>query len=202
METIEFDETTISNIDMDTTEAKELLLKNIMDQYSQEIMWLAYSYVKDYYIAEDLTQEVFVKCYEKIHTFKGESSLKTWLFIITINKCKDHLRSSYFKKFIPSIIHPYKLTTTKESPDKVMEKEYNKKTLSDAILLLPLKYREVIILFYFQDLKIKQISDLLNTNENTIKTRLRKAKKLLLGHYQAEEGGEELHGKRAIKFKE
>jgi RNA polymerase sigma-70 factor, ECF subfamily len=170
------------NLDLDN----EQILIKLMDKYSQEVMWLAYSYVKDMYIAEDLTQEVFIKCYENLDTFRGHSTIRTWLFRITINSCKDYLKSSYFKRMIPSIIKPNRIFVAKDTPEHMVQLKYQKKNLSKHLLSMPVKYREVIILYYFQELKIKEISNLLNTNENTIKTRLRKAKNLLVARYEKE----------------
>ncbi len=80
----------------------EIWLNDLMNEYGQEIIWLAYSYVRDKSTAEDLAQNAFLKCYQKIDTFKNDSSIKSWLYRITINCCKDYLKSSYFRRILPT----------------------------------------------------------------------------------------------------
>ena len=72
----------------------------MMNKYGQEILQLVYSYVNNKEVAEDLTQDIFVKCYKSLHTYKGKSKLKTWLWRIAINHCKDYLKSWYNKNVI------------------------------------------------------------------------------------------------------
>jgi RNA polymerase sigma factor (sigma-70 family) len=69
-----------------------------MSNYGTQILHLSYSYVRDRQTAEDLTQEIFVKCYEKLHTFNGNSSIETWLYRIAANHCKDYLKSWQFRR--------------------------------------------------------------------------------------------------------
>lgn len=169
----------------------EEILINLMEEYSQEVMWLAFGYVKDMFIAEDLTQEVFIKIFHNLDTFEGKSSIRTWLFSITINTCKDYLKSSYFKRIIPSILNLNKIPIGKnDTPENLLQTKQQNETLSKHLLSLPLKYREVIILYYFQEFKIREISNLLKINENTIKTRLKKAKIKLADKYVTEGGFE------------
>ena len=81
-------------------EDKEDLIDEIMNKYGQEILQLVYSYVNNKEVAEDLTQDIFVKCYKSLHTYKGKSKLRTWLWRIAINHCKDYIKSWYNKKVI------------------------------------------------------------------------------------------------------
>ena len=148
----------------------------LMDNYGQQVIALAYTYVKQKEVAEDIAQEVFIKCYERLDTFRNESSYKTWIYRITINKCKDVLRSWSFKHLIFTDFIFYKKDNPKNSPElKSIEKEENE-LLSESVMSLPIKLREVIILFYYEDLSIEEISNLIECNENTIKTRLHRAR--------------------------
>lgn len=81
-------------------EDKTELIDNIMTMYGQEILQLVYSYVNNKEIAEELTQDIFVKCYNSLHTFKGKSTIRTWLWRIAINHSKDYLKSWYNKNVI------------------------------------------------------------------------------------------------------
>ncbi|MEH6992473.1 sigma-70 family RNA polymerase sigma factor [Neobacillus drentensis] len=161
------------------TEDKNLLIDEIMNQYGQEILQLAYSYVNNKAIAEDLTQDIFVKCYNALHTYSGKSKLRTWLWRIAINHCKDFLRSWYNRNVVVTGDDLTANGTKKELVEQaVIQKEEGDQLISE-IMKLPIKYREVIYLFYYQELTIIEIAELTDTGANTVKTRLRRAKELL-----------------------
>lgn len=81
---------------------KEQIIDQLMDEYSDDILHLVYTYVKNQATAEDLTQEIFIKCYEKLHQFNEQATIKTWLYRIASNHCKDYLRSWYYRKIMLS----------------------------------------------------------------------------------------------------
>ena len=158
---------------------KEKLLDQLMDNYGQSLLQLAYSYVGNREVAEDLTQEVFVKCYQRLDQYQGKSSLKTWLWRIAINHCKDYLRSWYHKHIVISEEQAkHTSSQEKEVEDQVIQR-YEDEQLVKIVLSLPDTYKEVIYLFYYEELSIKEISYLTSVNQNTIKTRLKRAKEIL-----------------------
>lgn len=148
------------------------LLEEAVTNYGKQMTNLAYTYVKDWSLAEDIIQEVFIKALRNMNKFRGQSSLKTWLYSITANHCKDYLRSSYFRRVVLSNVFPLR----HKDEEKVNGENHN---LSTYVIKLPVKYREVIILHYYEDLKIREISELLEVNEATIKSRLQRARKIL-----------------------
>lgn len=156
----------------------EQIIEELMIEHGNELTFLAYSYVKNAEEAKDIVQNVFVAAFQHLAAFRGDSSLKTWLYRITINKCKDHLKSSLFKRVILLGTSPE--TNKKESPidENYLEQEASK-VIKKAVFTLRLKYREVILMRYYQDLTIKEISAILNLREATVNTRLRRAKKQL-----------------------
>jgi RNA polymerase sigma-70 factor, ECF subfamily len=162
----------------------ELTLKSLMKEYGQSVLWLAYSYVKDRNLAEDITQDVFISCYEKIHTFREESSLKTWVYRITTNRCKDVMKSRAFKykKITQTLFDHY--FSKDPTPEDFLIKKSEEDELSVKVLSLPLKYREVIFLYYFENLKLEEISSLLSLKTNTVKTRLHRGRDLLKQMYE------------------
>lgn len=161
------------------TENKDLLIDEIMNQYGQEILQLTYSYVNNKAVAEDLTQDIFVKCYNALHTYSGKSKLRTWLWRITMNHCKDFLRSWYTRNVVATGEELTHNGTKKELVEQAVIQREEDDELISAIMTLPIKYREVIYLFYYQELPIKEIAELTDTGINTVKTRLRRAKELL-----------------------
>lgn len=161
------------------TEDKEVIFDEIMNSYGQDILRLVYSYVNNKELAEDLTQDIFVKCYKALHTYRGKSKLKTWLWRIAINHCKDFLKSWYNKNVIVSENESSNNRTKKEMVEQVIIQKEEDDQLIFALMTLPIKYREVIYLFYYEELLIKDITVLTGTTDNTVKTRLRRAKELL-----------------------
>lgn len=155
--------------------SNEILLKNLMIEHGTELKRIAYLYVKDYSLAEDIIQEVFISCYHHLNTFRQESSYKTWLIRITVNKSKDMLRKWSFRNLIPkNDIEPtmFEINTPETTTVNVAEK----KELIRNVMKLPIKLREVIILFYYKELSVQEMSEVLQLSESTIKTRLFRAR--------------------------
>jgi RNA polymerase sigma-70 factor, ECF subfamily len=159
-------------------------LSLLMREYGQRVLWLSYSYVKDKNLAEDITQDVFLNCYEKLGTFREESSIKTWIYRITTNRCKDVMKSRVYKykKITQSLFDQF--VSKDDTPEVVLMRKAEEKELSLAVLALPLKYREVIFLYYFENQKVDEISKLLSINANTVKTRLFRGRELIKQMYE------------------
>lgn len=164
---------------------KEEMLHRLMEEYGDMVIRLAYTYVKQKELAEDISQEVFISCYKNLETFRNKSTYKTWLYQITVNKCKDHFRRwSYRNISYHDFIRSVFASGDKSVESNIVDKE-NQEMIFEKVLSLPIKYREVIILHYYEALSINDISDLLGSNSNTVKTRLHRARNLL-GSYLKE----------------
>ncbi|WP_342558798.1 sigma-70 family RNA polymerase sigma factor [Metasolibacillus sp. FSL K6-0083] len=151
-------------------------LKEIMNLYTESLIRLAYYYVKDRQVAEDIVQEVFIKIYHHPDKYEERGQLQAYLYKMTANKSKDYLRSwSYKKVQLQNKIFP---STSKMEPDELVRKD-EEAIVAEAILELPLKQREVLIYFYFNEMNIKDIASILFIPESTVKTRLRRGKELL-----------------------
>jgi RNA polymerase sigma-70 factor (ECF subfamily) len=149
----------------------------LIELYSKDVYKVAYFYVKDQGKAEDITQEVFLTCFEKLKDFRGDfSQIKHWLLKITSNKAKDYLKSWAYKYMTLSNSFIETMRSKEPLQESILMKKHENAVLAVHILNLPIKYREVILLYYYQELKIHEIADLLNTNENSVKTRLRRGK--------------------------
>jgi len=153
----------------------EQKFQEVMQEYTDYLLRLAYLYVKDWSAAEDIVQDVFLKFYQKFEQFEERSSLKTYLAKMTINKSKDYLKSWRYRKQI--LTNSFSSQTNKARNEFIEHDE--KLELADAVLQLPLKYREVIIYYYFEELSVLEVAQILLISDNTVKTRLRKARGLL-----------------------
>ncbi|WP_088102849.1 sigma-70 family RNA polymerase sigma factor [Halalkalibacter urbisdiaboli] len=158
---------------------KEAFLIDVMNKYGDDVLRLIYSYVKQQDVAEDLAQDVFLKVFQKIEQYEHRSSFKTWLFRIAINSSKDYIKSWHVRHVEANDYINAASDEHSETPeDRVLVKS-DEEELVNYILSLPLKYREVIYLFYYEECSTQMISQLLKVNENTVKTRLFQARKKL-----------------------
>ncbi|MFC4353865.1 sigma-70 family RNA polymerase sigma factor [Chryseomicrobium palamuruense] len=156
-------------------EKLKLDFEKMVDNYGEALMRLAFTYVKNRQVAEDIVQDVFIRAYEKIDDFRGESSYQTYLYRMTVNRCHDHFRSWSFRNLIFSDKNfNYKRQENSVETEMLSETVHN--VLGEEILSLPLKYREVIVFHYYKEYSINQIANILAISTNTVKTRLRRAK--------------------------
>lgn len=153
----------------------EIEFQKLMIDHTDYLLKIAFLYVKDWQAAEDIVQDVFITFYQKSSQYEGRSSIKTYLTKMTINRCKDYLKSWRFRM---QVVTTRFTNAFHLERNRVIEQD-EKIQLADAVLKLPIKYREVIIHYYFEELLIVDIAQLLNLSENTVKTRLRKARTLL-----------------------
>ena len=121
---------------------------------------------------DDLVQETFVKIYLKQDSFKGESSIDTWIYRITANTAMDHLRK---KKQWTNLISRFLL-----QPEKKKDPSLDRKILAQEVLeQLPVAERLVIVLYYLEEYQQDEISKILQIPLGTVKSRLHNAKKRL-----------------------
>ncbi|MFP3916315.1 sigma-70 family RNA polymerase sigma factor, partial [Lysinibacillus telephonicus] len=147
---------------------------SIINEHNDYLLQLTYLYVKDWNTAEDIVQEVFINYWMKEEQFQAQSSLRTYLTRIAINRCKDYLKSwRYRTQTLTNVF------TGMIRPKNQLILQDEQLILADAVLALPIKFREVIILYYFKELTIREIAVIINTSESTIKYRLRSAKERL-----------------------
>lgn len=174
--------------------SKDDLLTWLMEEYGDMVIRLAYTYVKQRQIAEDISQEVFISCYHHLDQFQHKSSYKTWIYRITVNKCKDLIKSWSFK----NITYKDKIVSLLKNGSKSTEAQLvdqeEKEAIFAQVLQLPIKLREVIILFYYEGLSIQEIADMINLNANTVKTRLHRGRTSL----QTKMEGAGIHGTIAL----
>ncbi|MRH42501.1 sigma-70 family RNA polymerase sigma factor [Aquibacillus halophilus] len=152
-------------------------------KYQNKVYTIALSYVKDNYLAEDLAHEILVKCYLTRKKFNGDCSFHSWIYRIAINHCIDFLRRSYRHRDLLhedlELLNDRNVCTTESEVLTIFDKE----ELRNKLRLLPSKYEEVIMLYYFKDLSLKEIEHHLNIKLSTIKTRLFRAKRMLREMY-------------------
>ncbi|GKV56573.1 RNA polymerase subunit sigma [Sporosarcina sp. NCCP-2222] len=158
---------------------RELDIEQLMTDYGEEIKRLVYTYVKDHAATEDVTQEIFLTVYLKMDSFKGDSSVKTWIYSIAVNKCKDYLRSWHVRKLSIQENIMDLLKSSRHSPDEETVIKMENAQLVEEVLRLPVKYREVVLLYYYRDLAVREISEILQLGESAVKLRLHRGRQKL-----------------------
>ncbi|MGM0900526.1 MAG: sigma-70 family RNA polymerase sigma factor [Bacillota bacterium] len=155
----------------------------VYKEYQKKMYCLAFSFVKDSYLAEDLSHEILVKCYLSRKKFNGDCSLYSWMYRIAVNHCIDFVRKRSRQRdllhgdFVQS--HVDVVRTPESEVINICEKE----ELRNKLSRLPSMYEEVLTLYYFKDQSLKEIENHLKLNLSTIKTRLFRAKKMLREMY-------------------
>ena len=156
-----------------TSNKKKQLFTDIYNNNCDSILRLCYMYLKDNELAKDATQETFLKVYSKLNSFKELSSYNTWITSIAINTCKNIIRKTKYKQTEVSLDDFENLAGSYDADN---EKKYS---VSAAVASLKEEFKEVILLRYYRDLQIKDISKILQIPQTTVNYRLLKAKSLL-----------------------
>ncbi|NAS31572.1 sigma-70 family RNA polymerase sigma factor [Flavobacteriaceae bacterium R38] len=148
----------------------------IYNQHYQKVYRLCMGYFKgNDRIAEDVTQEVFIKVWEKSNVFRGDSHISTWIYRITVNTCLMYLRSRKLKKEISSEKFPEK---PENNPDHQSDKEQQLKLLYDCIYKLD-ELNKIIILMVLEGLSYDKIAAVAGVSEETLRVRIHRIKKSL-----------------------
>lgn len=140
--------------------------EEVIRNYADMVYKLAYAKIGNKHDSDDIFQEVFIRYIKKQPIFKDENHRKAWLIRVTINCCNNFFNTAFRRK------------STQLTADIIFEeKEFQ--DLHNELQKIPKKYREVIHLFYYEDMTLEEISTILNRKNSTIRTQLTRARKLL-----------------------
>jgi len=159
-------------------EARRAALRELMDAYGKDVWNYAFSITRKWDVADDITQEVFLKAFRHLHNFRRVASVKTWLLTITRNTAIDFMRSAFLRK-VTLIDRLAERGQLRSAEQEVIEKLAVNETWKQ-VLALPRKYREVLILFAHYQLSLKEMADVLGVTEGTVKSRLFHARRKML----------------------
>jgi RNA polymerase sigma-70 factor, ECF subfamily len=153
---------------------KNEILRGLMTAYGDDVWNFAFSLTRRRDIADDVMQDVFVKAFNKLDSFRAESSAKTWLLSIARNTVKDHRKSAFIRK-----VTLVEYITDKGTHASAESEYFEHELLSsawEAVMKLPVKLREVMVLFAHHQLSISEIAALLRISEAATKVRLHRAR--------------------------
>lgn len=136
-------------------------------------------WLRDASVAEDAVQETFLRAYRALPAFRGECSGKTWLCRIAVNVCRNMKRSWWWR-------HVDRAVEIGNLPEVCLSAAAEDDSLLQAVCALPLRQREVILLYYYQDMNMTEIAKTLDTSVSTVSRRLDAARKTLLRQLEGE----------------
>ena len=147
----------------------EVLLTHMVETYEVSLFRTCYMYLRDKESAEDAVQETFLKAYRALHTFRGDCSEKTWLMRIAVNVCRDMGRSRWMR-FVDRRVSLDLL------PEPSQEYNgYNSLDLASAIMQLPVKLKEAVLLYFYHDMSMREIGDALGVSVSVVSKRIKQA---------------------------
>lgn len=158
--------------------ADEEAFLELVNKYKQGLVSLCYSYTHDLYEAEDLSQEVFIAVYKNISSFRGDSSLKTYLYRIGVNKCLSYKRKRGLKDFITDIFSGNESSVAID----LDEKSYIRQCIKD----LSIDIRTPLVLYYYIGLNYSEIGKILDITERAVEGRIYRAKQKLKARMEKE----------------
>lgn len=151
----------------------ESILASWIDTYSDQILRICFLYLSDYAMAEDALQDTWVKVWKALNRHsKLPEYEKTWLMSIAINTCKDYTRTAWFR-------HVDRRAVPDELPEAVLSTVQPDHSLAMTVMGLPGKYKQVILLYYYQGLTLDETGEALGLSRSCVYRRLKKAEELL-----------------------
>jgi RNA polymerase sigma-70 factor (ECF subfamily) len=166
----------------------QLILK-----YRQRIYGVIYNLTSNREDASDLSQEAFIKSFQSIHRFQGQSSFFTWLYRIAINSTLSHLRKSRLRTFFslekineddPVSRELIAAVTDTTGADRGAHVKELQERLNEALQKLSIRHRTVVTLFEIDGLSHQQIAEIMDCSVGTVRSRLHYAKQLLQAELQ------------------
>ena len=157
-----------------TEDEREQRLRHLMEVYGDGLKRLCCVYLRDMGLAEDAVQETFIKAYDHIdELLSGKiESTKAWLIRIAVNTCKDTLRSSWMR-------HIDNRQEIEALPLSIASRAEERLALTQAIMALAPKHREIVLLYYYQDMTAAETAAALGIREDAVYQRLRRARQQL-----------------------
>jgi RNA polymerase sigma-70 factor, ECF subfamily len=171
--------------------------EEIVRRWQGPLVNMAWRYCRDRSRAEELAQEAFIRAWRGLAQWRRESSFSTWLFALAANVFRTEL-----KRF-PAVNLPIEGIAEPSAPagqHRELEERGRDETVRRAVLALPMRYREPVILFYFHEMDVAAAARTLGMPEGTLKARLKRARALLaqrFPHLRDKTAAAKLEGKEA-----
>ncbi len=147
----------------------------LVELHEERVFNLAARMVGDRQTAEDLAQDVFVKAFRRIGGFRGESRFSTWLYALTLNRCRDYLKSAARRETPTGEEAFFGWSDEKDGPEEAASVSESARRIERALLKLDVKYREAFLLRFVEKLDYREISGAIGKSESAAKMRVARA---------------------------
>ena len=154
-------------------------------KYQSRVVSIAFKFVKEIHLAEDISQESFIKAYRSIESFREESAFYTWLYRITANTAKNYLvskgrrKESSISELSISENEDFFELPTNDSPEQILMAQSLKDTIYDALSGLPEDTRTALSLREFEGLNYEEIAEIMNCPVGTVRSRIFRGREAL-----------------------
>lgn len=155
-------------------------VEKALDLFGNDILRLAYSYLKSREDAEDIVQDALIRFMQSAKVFEEEEHMKAWLLRVAANLCKDRLKSASHQREV-AIPEGYEVAASREEPQ-------GENDILEKVMALPEKYRSVIHLYYFEEYSTREIADILDKKESTIRSLLKRGREKLKNRMKGDDG--------------
>lgn len=154
----------------------------LVDHYKDMVFTLAHRMLKDRIKAEEIAQDVFIKIFKKLDTFKGQSKFSSWVYRITYNTCLDTLRKQQKNYKLLSIneFTEHELVNIDNALDQMQADEL-KETINQCLEKLPGDMGFLLTLYYFSGYSVKEIAKIVDLKSNNVKVKLHRSRLKLTG---------------------
>jgi RNA polymerase sigma-70 factor (ECF subfamily) len=156
----------------DSNQNQNERFERLVNQFQASLLRTCYMYLRDQEQAEDAVQETFFKAYRNLGAFRGESAEKTWLMKIAVNTCHDMRKTGWFR-------HMDRRVTPEMLPEASVPFQEFEEGLIVEVMNLPLRLREVVLLYYYQNMDTNEIAETLGIARSSVSGRLQRARKKL-----------------------
>ncbi|MDP1676931.1 MAG: sigma-70 family RNA polymerase sigma factor [Bacteroidota bacterium] len=153
----------------DFNNGNEQAYNQLVLRYKEKVYWIVRRMIPDHDDADDITQNVFIKAYQSLRSFKGDSSFYTWIYRIAINLSLNEIRRKKFRKTFSIDEEIHQISTQDDQPIEVMLKEERTRLIKSAIEQLPEKQKKVFLLRYYEELPYEEIAKILHTSVGGLK---------------------------------
>nr|WP_315176433.1 sigma-70 family RNA polymerase sigma factor [uncultured Flavobacterium sp.] len=150
----------------------------LVDQYKDLVFSLSFKMLKNREEAEEAAQDTFVKVFKSLNNFKGDSKFSTWIYKVTYNTCLDQLKKNKRVQHTIPIddFSQNQIQNLENVLDTIDERDRNK-MIQDCIHLLPSEEAFLLILFYFEEQSLEEISKIIDCTVNNVKVKLYRSRK-------------------------
>lgn len=159
--------------------------EHLVRLYENKVYTIAYRLMGNHADASDLAQDAFIKIYQALPNFRGDSSFSTWIYHITVNVCRDELRKRQRRPTV-SLDEPtgennttYEIRSNAPGPEEMLDRSETQAMIQECLNNLSDDYRTILVMREIQDLAYEEIAELLGCSLGTVKSRLSRARQAL-----------------------